>query len=332
VTKLTSRFTVIASAVLSAVAAIPNCSLASEPRAAPVEFVSGSGRVAVIIDGLPIAVYYYQDDTILRPYFAHVRALCGVQTTRHHPPIEGQDPVDHGTMHPGIWMSFGDVSGSDYWRLKARVRHAEFVAPPQAGSGRGSFAVRNQYLAQHDPSKTVCEELARYTFSICPEGYLLLWDSTFSADHEFAFGDQEEMGIGFRVATPLRVGASGKVDLPPGSGAMLDSEGRKNEKEVWGNAADWCDFSGTMAGRRAGMTIFCHPENFRPSWFHARDYGLLEANPFGRQAFRKGPPSKVTVSPGEKLRLRYGVLVHSGPQGSTPDLKQLYADYVKLAD
>jgi hypothetical protein len=101
---------------------------------------------------------------------------------------------------------------------------------------------------------------------------------------------------------------------------------------VWGNSANWCDYSGTMAGQRVGMTIFCHPDNFRPSWFHARDYGLLEANPFGRQAFGKGVASKVIVKPGEKLRLRYGVLVHSGPQGSTPDRNQAYADYLKLAD
>jgi hypothetical protein len=80
------------------------------------------------------------------------------------------------------------------------------------------------------------------------------------------------------------------------------------------------------------MTILCHPENFRPSWFHARDYGLLEANPFGRQSFGKGAASKVIVKPGEKLRLRYGILVHSGPQGSTPDLNQAYAEYATLVE
>jgi hypothetical protein len=101
---------------------------------------------------------------------------------------------------------------------------------------------------------------------------------------------------------------------------------------VWGNAADWCDYSGTMAGQHVGMTILCHPENFRPSWFHARDSGLLVANPFGRRAFGRGGASKVVVKPGEKLRLRFGVLIHSHPPGSAPDLKQAYADYLRLAD
>jgi hypothetical protein len=80
------------------------------------------------------------------------------------------------------------------------------------------------------------------------------------------------------------------------------------------------------------MTLFCHPENFRPSWFHARDYGMLEANPFGRQAFGKGEKSSVVIKPGEKMRLRYGVLLHSGAEGSRPDLPAAYADYVKVAE
>jgi hypothetical protein len=162
-----------------------------------------------------------------------------------------------------------------------------------------------------------------------PAGLLLLWDSTFSSDQGCYFGDQEEMGLGIRIATPLRVSAKKADNLPVGTGTIRDSRGRKNEKEIAGNAAEWCDYSGTMAGKHVGMAIFCHPNNFRPSWFHARDYGLLEANPFGRHAFGKGEVSKVTVNPGETLRLRYGVLLHSEPLGSQPDIAAAYQDYAR---
>jgi hypothetical protein len=322
----------IAALVFLGLASAAFARAAADQPQRPVDFSQGANRLAIIIDGLPVAVYYYQDDKISRPFFAHVRVPNGMQVTRHHPPIEGQDLVDHDTFHPGIWMSFGDISGSDYWRNKARVRHVEFSESPRGGQDKGSFAVRNQYLDQSDPSKIVCEEIARYTFSPRPAGFLLIWDSTFSSDQAFAFGDQEEMGLGFRMATPLRVEQQSEVELPPGNGTIRDSKGRKNGDEVWGNSADWCDYSGTLAGQRVGMTLFCHPENFRPSWFHARDYGLLEANPFGREAFAKGPKSSVAIKPGEKMRLRFGVLLHSGPQNSQPDLASAYADYVKLAD
>ena len=39
----------------------------------------------------------------------------------------------------------------------------------------------------------------------------------------------------------------------------------------------------------------------------------------------------MVVKPGETLRLRYGVLVHVGPEASRPDLKAAFADFVKLA-
>ena len=260
-----------------------------------VEFARGNGKVTVAIDGLPVAVYCYKDDTITRPFFAHVRAPSGVQVTRHHPPIEGQDIMDHDTFHPGIWMSFGDISGSDYWRIMARVRHARFVDEPHGGPGREPSPCAMSTWIKRIRRKWFATKLLATRFWFGRPGYLLLWDSTFSSDKEFYFGDQEEMGLGFRVATPLRVGASGQGNLPPGNGTILDSEGRKNEKQIWGNSAKWCDYSGTMAGQLVGMTIFCHPDNLRPSWFHARDYGLLEANQFGRKAFGKGEASKVVV-------------------------------------
>jgi hypothetical protein len=309
-------------------------SVMADDAGARIEFVEGTNRLAVVIDGLPVAVYYQHDKRISRPFFAHVRTPDGIQVTRNHPPVEGQDLIDHDSFHPGIWMSFGDISGSDYWRTAAQVRHAGFAEAPKGGRGKGSFAVRNEYLDQKDPSKVNCEEVARFTFTTHPAGYLLLWDSTFSSDREFSFGDQEEMGLGFRVATPIRVEKKSEEneDLVRGNGTILDSEGRKNGDEVWGNSADWCDYSGEMAGQQVGVTLFCHLKNFRPSWFHARDYGLLEANPFGRQAFGKGEKSTVVVKPGENLRLRFGVLVHSSPTGSKLNFANAYQDYLKLAD
>lgn len=317
--------------LLGLIAAAASNSWAKETGKSPISFVQGSERVTVAIDGLPVAVYCFHDDKIPRPFFAHVRALNGMQVTRHHPPISGQDPVDHATFHPGIWLAFGDINGSDFWRVMAPIRVAEFVEPPKGGDGRGSFAVHNEYLDQKDNSKKVCDEIARYTFVECPEGYMLLWDSTFSSNHEFAFGDQEEMGLGFRVATPLRVERKTEGGVPPGNGRILDAKGRQNGDQIWGNSSDWCDYSGTMAGSRVGITIFGHPDNFRPSWFHARDYGLLEANPFGREAFGKGAKSSVVVKPSEKLRLRYGVLVHSGPEKSEVDYAAAYKEYLQLS-
>ncbi len=293
-----------------------------------VRFESSAGQVVVHVGDRPVATYVYEDPEISRPYFAHVQAPGGVQVTRTHPPVEGRDATDHATYHPGIWLAFGDISGSDDWRLKAPVRHVRFIAEPEGGAAHGAFAVENAYLAQDAPDRVVCREANRLSWHVHAAGYLLEWDSTFWSDQPFTFGDQEELGIGFRIATPMYVKPKDET-LPAGTGRILDAKGRLNEDEVWGNAARWCDYSGKVDGVDAGITIFCHPANFRESWYHARDYGFMAANPFGREAMGQGPKSRVEVQPGQSLRLRYGVLLHSGEPLEAEQLEAAYQDYVR---
>src|SRR5690606_28426160 len=117
--------------------------------------------------------------------------------------------------------------------------------------------------------------------------------------------------LGVRLATPLAV---------KNGGSITDSEGRKNEAQIRGSAADWCDYSGQIGKCHAGVTLMPHPKNFRPSWYHVRDYGLFAANPFGRQALTGGAPSRIVVTKEQPLHLRYGVLLHTSPAGKPVDL------------
>lgn len=274
-------------------------------------------RLLITCGGERVATYVFSDEVIPRPYFAHVHAPGGRQVTRNHPPVEGQDRTDHAEFHPGIWLAFGDLSGGDFWRNRDRIVHEAFVEAPTARGDRASFSVRNRY--ERADGTPVCQEVCKLTFTQTPFGYMLHWDSLFSGDREFYFGDQEEMGLGIRVCTPISVQRGG---------TMLDSQGRQNEKEIWGRTADWCDYSGLMDGQTIGITVMCHPKNFRPCWMHSRDYGFLAANPFGRSAFGKGEKSKVVVEPGEALRLRYGLLFHSSAMDQR-DLAAVYSTFAR---
>jgi methane monooxygenase PmoA-like len=322
------RFLLIAMATLVATS---RCVVVTAETNAKVALVQGDGRIAVVIDGMPIAMYCYKDKATLRPYFAHVRTLDGIQVTRHHPPVQGHDLTDHDTLHPGIWLAFGDINGLDFWRNKAQIKHAKFIEPPKVGSSGGSFTVRNDYVDPNDPSHVVCNETTRY--SIVPDdgGYIILWDIRFKSDAPFTFGDQEEMGLGIRMATSLRVGDTGPEKAPFGNGTIINSAGAVNEKAMWGDAADWCDFSGTIAGRKVGATICCHPENLRKSRFHARDYGMLTANPFAQGSFGKGGKLQTTVRPGDELRLRYGIFIHSDATSTASNSAAVYQRYLQLA-
>ncbi len=286
-----------------------------------VTFEQIPGELKIAIGGKPFASYVYEDPKISRPYFAHVQSSCGVQVTRNYPPQAG-DPQDHSTFHPGIWQSFGDINGHDYWRLKARVEHEMFVEQPEGGPGKGTFTVRNYYMST-DGKNRVLAELVKYTILVRPSGTLLLTNSTFSSESgDFAFGDQEEMGLGVRVNT--------KFTVQYGKGHITNAEGLKEGKGTWGEASKWVDYSGLVDNKNVGVTIMPDPKNFRPSWFHTRDYGLMAANAFGRDAMKKGEKSSVVVKRGEKFEIAYGVLIYCKPTGEKVNIEAAYQDYLKV--
>ncbi|MFO0946776.1 MAG: DUF6807 family protein [Planctomycetota bacterium] len=261
-----------------------------------VHFDQERGKIRISIGGEPFGTYVYRDPLIPRPYFVDVHAPGGIRATRNHPPIAGKDLTDHDRLHPGIWVAFGDLDGGDFWRNKARIEHVDFLDVPRGHVGKGGFAVKNRYV---DGDRTVCEESVRYSIVTCSEGWLLTIASEFlSEDHDFAFGDQEEMGLGIRVATPISVKQGGKI---------LNSDGLVNEAQAWGKQADWCLYGGNVETRVEvgflSIVLMPDPRNVRRSWFHARDYGFIAANPFGQNAFTKGEKSRIVVRKGEVFKL-----------------------------
>ncbi|QDV35695.1 DUF6807 domain-containing protein [Tautonia plasticadhaerens] len=284
------------------------------PEAPPVAFEDQPDGLRMTIGGEPFATYVFERGETTRPFLEHLHTPRGVQVTRNNPPVEGVDIADHPTFHPGLWLAFGDLGGPDSWRDNDPIRHAGFVEEPQGGPGRGDFVVRNRHIKG---GEVIAEEVCRLTMLVRPAGRLLIWDSEFRpVGGTLALGDQEEMGLGVRLATPLAAVNGGRI---------IDSEGRVNEAGVWGRQADWCSYSGEAGGDRAGILLMPDPGHFRRSWYHARDYGLLVANPFGRRAFTGGEPSRVVVEEGEALRLRFGVLVFDGE----PDPDAAYRDFLE---
>ena len=135
---------------------------------------------------------------------------------------------------------------------------------------------------------------------------------TASAAGPLVFGDTKEGTMALRVHPALQLkdahGSSGA------SGRITDSEGRR-DADVWGRAARWVDYSGRVAGRLQGIAVFDHPANLRhPTRWHARDYGLVAANPFGLHDFTGAPAGggDHVIPAGGSLDLRYRVVLHLG--------------------
>ena len=161
------------------------------------------------------------------------------------------------------------------------------------------------------------QETARYVIRLQDTGILLEWDHTLTAGAiPVHFGSKEEGGLAVRVATPIAVSSNA-------GGQMRDSKGRNGGNAIWGQQADWVDYSSVIDDRHVGVTVIPHLDNFARCWYHARDYGLLGANPFGPLNTGKGR----RLRPGDSLRLRFGVVVHGHESAEAYDLQQAVRTY-----
>jgi hypothetical protein len=75
------------------------------------------------------------------------------------------------------------------------------------------------------------------------------------------------------------------------------------------------------------------PANFRASWFHSRDYGLIVANPFGKKAMTAPtkdttPPDTTRVAESAPFRLGYGIGFFSTSPAETPAFDAMYRAYL----
>src|SRR5262249_1849132 len=119
-----------------------------------------------------------------------------------------------------------------------------------------------------------------------------------------------------------------------GKGKLENADGKVNEKNIWGQKSPWCDYSGTLDGKVVGLAILDDPANNPTCCWHSRGYGLMAANPFGRdKSFpaMKGKTDLVKLAKGEHLKLRYGVLIHPG-DAKDGKVADYYQRFVKLKD
>lgn len=274
---------------------------------------------------------YHVGESVAKPYLWPVNAPGNVTVTRGWPMVKGlpKETTDH-VHQKSAWFCHGDViphgielktkssdkrvHGVDFW--SETPGHGKmvcvFVGEPQYTQGMAKISTKNEWRAA-DGTKIMDEDR---TISVTNLGdaRMIVFDIDLHASVcTIEFGDTKEGSFGVRVSDEIKVKG--------GNGSYVNAEGKKNEKEVWGRRSDWNDYVGTIGGKTAGIAIFDHPKNSPRSCWHSREYGLMSANPFGRDASfpdMKGNKETAKLEKGAHLKLRYGLLVHSG---TTKDAK-----------
>ncbi|MDG2381269.1 MAG: PmoA family protein [Pirellulaceae bacterium] len=262
-----------------------------------------------------VAEFVHTEDPVGRPFISNLHTLDGIKVTRNYP-VSEEDQQDH-PHHQGLFHTFSQVNGIDYWHMKGVTRHRRFLIEPTTGSD-SSFATESVYL-DRDGKTPLLKEVIVYSFYVTKIGLLITVNATIEAEAEqVVLGSKEEGGFAVRMSSDLRVESGGK---------MVDNQQRRGGKEIWGKTARWVDNSGRKENRWVGVTILTHPEGWGSYYWHARDYGLVTANPLG--PLNKAPDR--SLNKGETLNFKYGVLVHSNEDSDEYSPTQAQVEYERLA-
>jgi hypothetical protein len=273
-------------------------------------------QIDVSIGGRPFTVFHF-DPAIAKAYLSPLRTAQGTIVTRRFPMDPNVPGEDRDEPHQrAMYFAHGDIDGYDFWgeaafprwsrHSRATFGRTAFRKLDDMHGGPDAGILQAEFDLSTDNGQVIATETQTYTFRGDEQSRIIDCEFIISADHgPVKIGDTKEGTFAIRVVKAL--------ESPPGR--MVNSEGGTDEKAVWGERANWVDYDGYVDGEDAGIAIFDSPTNLRhPTYWHARHYGLLAANPFGIKEFthERHQDGSYAISAGGSLTLRYRVFIHHG--------------------
>jgi hypothetical protein len=296
--------------------------LSGVAQAEPVSLTRHGNTIDVEIGGKPFTTYTF-DPNISKAFLEPLRDANGTIVTRT---LSVGNEIPPGHEHDNgfephqraMYFGHGNVDGYDFWGEEAfkkyygpsdandRYGRMVFRKLDEMKSGQSSGVIRATFDLEGPDGKAFAQETQEYKFSGDADSRVIDCEYVIKAGKEpVKFGDTKEGTFAVRLIPQL--------DAPDGT--MVNSEGGEGESQVWGKRANWVDVDGVVDGDKLGVAVFDSPDSFRhPTYWHARGYGLLAANPFGRSYFYADPKKdgSYTLPAGQLIRFRYRVLIHEG--------------------
>jgi hypothetical protein len=314
----------------------------------------GDRQVDILVDGQAFTSYVWPD-SLTKPVLFPIRTERGTPVTRGFPlePRPGER-TDH-PHHVGLWLSYGDVNGVDFWNNSTalpaerqagmgRSRHRRIVSA-KGDEREGRLRVQVEWVMPG--GAVILDEDSTFVFRKTPGGRLIDRLSRLTArDRAVRFSDNKEGLLGLRVARPLEQASTEPATFTDSSGqattlARLDntgvtglyhsSEGKEGDA-VWGTRGRWAALSGRLGGEDVTLAILDHPRNpGAPTYWHARGYGLFAANPLGQKAFTSGKEAlDFTLRPQGSALFGYRVVILSRPFVAA-EIETLARDFAQTA-
>jgi hypothetical protein len=288
---------------------------ATRLAAEPVDVTPHGTSVDVRIGGRSFTTYYF-DPSVAKPYFHPLRSARGTVVTRGFPMTTDIAGEDRDEPHQrAMYFAHGDINGFDFWGEAAFPKWSDHsistfgrtvfrtLDEAQSDAEGGTLQATFDLVA---PTGTLGRHIQRYWFFGDVRTRIIDCEfSVVAGDRAIVLGDTKEGTFAIRVVKAL--------DSPPAR--MLNADGAVGERAIWGRRSRWVDFYGRVNNEDVGVAILDDPENLRaPTYWHARAYGLLAANPFGLRQFTRDrhQNGSYTIAAGSSLVFRYRVLIHEG--------------------
>lgn len=272
------------------------------------------GRFRVTIGDELFAEYVY--GAYSRPIVYPIIGPHGIGMTRNWPMKEGVPGESQDHVHQkAMFLAFGRVNDVNFFAESpeaGKIVH-EKVLDVESGSTRGLIRTANRWVAAD--GKVVCTDVRTLHFQVVSGSRAIDWEVTLQASHgDVKFADDKHGLMAIRTHPNLRLDNDPQRGVTTANGQAVNSEGVAG-KAVFGKRARWIDYWGKIDDKTVGVAILDHPANpHHPTWWMARGYGYIAADPFGGHTIGGEPPGTgdLLIPSGESVTFRYRFVFHQG--------------------
>jgi len=235
--------------------------------------------------------------------------------------ITGDFPASH-VHHHGVWSPWTKTEFEgrhpDFWNMGDETGKVEFVALDDVWEkdGKAGFTARHQFVdLTVKPSKIVLAETWNISVSLSGGNPVIDFTSTqtCSTGSPLKLPEYHYGGFGFR---------GNEAWLDKNNCEVLSATGITDRKKLNTSREKWCWVGGKVDGETCGVTLLCHPGNFR----FPQPVRMNPDQPF----FCYAPQQlgEMEIKPGDKYVSRYRLVVADG-KPDAKDAETWWKDYVK---
>ncbi|MCH2180255.1 MAG: PmoA family protein [Mariniblastus sp.] len=269
--------------------------------------------------------------TYKKPILYPIYAPGQIPMTRSWPMVASSDGEsrDH-PHHKSLWTAH-EINGIDFWGEKGGIIKTVKLETAFVNGPPNAIRTTSHWLKQDHDTPTLTDRTT-YLFGGDDKSRWINVHLEFEAsDQAFQFDDTKEGLFAIRTHPDLRLKANPKGGVSEVFGRAMNSEGVRG-KEIWGKKSKWLLYFGKIQGKSVAIAMYDHPSNLRhPTTWHARDYGLIAANPFGLHHFlgQKKGSGAYQVKKGDQLNLRYRIEFFQG-EVTTAEIESRYRHFAEM--